>query len=76
MKYFENLLREKKDGNGWLIAHQMTWADIGVILFTTGWLERINVVPCWEDYPLLKGLKERIEALPQSWLRQMPQTPS
>ena len=52
----------------------MTWADVGVILFTTDWLERISVFPCWEDYPLLNGLKQRVEALPQRWLKQVTHT--
>ncbi|KAK2169380.1 hypothetical protein LSH36_10g02008 [Paralvinella palmiformis] len=55
---------------------KMTWADLAVVLFTTNWMERIDVAPFWEDYPLLNDIRERIEALPQRWFREMAQTPT
>lgn len=65
LNYLETALKQNKQGHDWFIGNKITWTDVVVTLYTTAWMEPVEVSIDWDNYPLLNSLKERVLAVLQ-----------
>lgn len=76
LQKIEKLLKMNKGGDGYFVGDEVTLADICVAqLLTFPGMMGINIK--YENYPKLKALKDRVEALPKiaQWIANRPETP-
>jgi glutathione S-transferase len=71
----EGLLKANHGGDGFFVGTELTWADLGFIVFV-GWLSMAGADTQLAKYPKLTALRERVEKVPKvaAWLAKRPVT--
>ncbi|KAM7429481.1 hypothetical protein ABFA07_019697 [Porites harrisoni] len=67
LKNLEKILQANRGGKGYFVSKELSYADISFFDFMNSWVakDKINGYPTeLEDFPLLRGLYERVRDIP------------
>jgi len=72
----EKLLKQNNGGDGFFVGDVVTWADLMFVNLGDYVIHMCNAGPVLEQFPKLKALKARVEALPKiaAWIAERPVT--
>jgi len=76
--YFEKMLKQNSDGQGFFVGDSLTWADLHLFHLLTSFIPLLDVNKDYlSSYPDLKALTERVGKNPKiaAWIAKRPETP-
>jgi glutathione S-transferase len=76
LTHLENILKKNHGGDKFFVGTELTWADLALIHYLSGVNELAEASAQLASYPKLKGLGQRVEALPKvaAWIAKRPKT--